>query len=142
MKNIKRMLVGSVSLLALLTLTACGEKPVEFASGETPATESHQLEVSGKITMDTLQTGWVQTKDALEVSLSGTDLCPPEIANAVKDGKVVSIHLKETTTQDCGEDLKVVYSSFDGVKGVNQVLLYEFESAEPVEMANLAVSND
>lgn len=127
MKTTKLLATTAAGLLAVLALAGCGgEKPVEYVTTEKPITDFHKSEASEKLEPNSLQTGWVQEKDSLQLSLAGTDNCLPEIDRASKDGKLVSIYLKEITNKDCGSDLKVAYFTLDGVKKVESVEIYEF----------------
>lgn len=143
MKKIsKPAMIGAVSLLAALTLTGCmGERPVDVAPVETPVSEQQKavivtpLDGSGKDKTST-QTGWTQLKDSIEVSLSGPEDCLPEIEKAVRDGKTVSLYLKDGK-DDCTNTKAITYFTVEDAKNIEKVQMYEAGYKIPFEMFKL-----
>lgn len=154
MKRYFRNALAVSAMVSLVALTGCGkEEPVERAevkSYETesaPANEWHTAQEEELMEAvpegdaaytDVVQTGWVQVEDSVTFSLSGPDNCFPEIETVSKEGKTLSIHLKETP-DDCTMTTKVGYFTVADAPQVEKVQIYEAGYADPFELAELDV---
>lgn len=142
MKKISRpVMIGAVSLLAALTMTGCmGEKPVEVVPVETPVSEEQKTLKIGPMnevgTRSDVRTGWTQLEDSIEVSISGAENCLPEIEKAVRDGKTVSLHLKETS-DDCSSTTAITYATIEDAKNIEKVQMYQAGYKIPFELFEL-----
>lgn len=141
-KRSNMLLVSSVGLLTAFALAGCaGEKPVEVKPVEVPVSaEQKALTVTKPRTMkpeDSVQTGWTQLEDSIEISLTGPDNCQPVIEKASKEGKTVSIWLKDVG-DDCTNTTVVTYSTIADAKDIETVKMYEAGYKMPIQLFKLA----
>lgn len=137
MKISKSLQLSAFALLASLALVGCGEKPVEVKPNVAPVTEAQKsVKVSDFKKMETgedYRTGWTQLENSIEISLSGPKDCLPVIDKAAREGKTVSIWLKDSK-DDCSNDQAIVYSTIEDAKDIEKVQIYESGYTEPFPM--------
>jgi hypothetical protein len=144
----KPLMIGVGAVVAILfTVLAVfivanevAERPVEAQSVQTPASEVQKaVKVTDPKSMKVdknFQTGWTQLEDSIEISLSGPDNCLPEIEKATREGKTVSIWLKDKG-DDCTNTTAVVYSTIEDAKDVEKVQMYQAGYRMPFELFEL-----
>lgn len=141
MKKLSKTLLMAAGIAAL-TVTGCSNdpEPVPYKTVEQPESEWHQeqqeilatSEASAESLMN-FQTGWVQKDDSIEVSLSSPDNCQPAVEKVSKQGKVVSIYLKETP-DDCSTNIIATYFTIEEVKEPEKVQIFEAGYDIPYEI--------
>lgn len=128
MKISKPLQLSAVALLAALALVGCGEKPVEVKPNVTPVTEAQKsvkvTDFKKNETGEEYRTGWTQLENSIEISLSGPKDCLPVIDKAAREGKTVSIWLKDSK-DDCSNEQAIAYSTIEDSKDIEKVEVYE-----------------
>lgn len=128
MKISKPLQLSAVALLAALALVGCGEKPVEVKPNVAPVTEAQKsvkvTDFKKNETGEEYRTGWTQLENSIEISLSGPKDCLPVIDKAAREGKTVSIWLKDSKN-DCSNEQAIAYSTIEDSKDIEKVEVYE-----------------
>lgn len=128
MKISKPLQLSAVVLLAALALVGCGEKPVEVKPNVAPVTEAQKsvkvTDFKKNETGEEYRTGWTQLENSIEISLSGPKDCLPVIDKAAREGKTVSIWLKDSK-DDCSNEQAIAYSTIEDSKDIEKVEVYE-----------------